>query len=362
MPAPERRHSAGLMRRLVDEPYRFEFFQAVRLLGVHFRRKGISGEGAQREPISFGSSLSLSFPPSEIEALKVSRRPHDDGTPSADNADIEAVHLTPSFIGLTGNLGALPRHYTEMLAARELQHRDHTAPAFLDIFADRAVMQFYRAWLKYRLHFQYENDRRNRYLPILLSMAGLGSEGLRDRLIDDPAKKGGQGVLDESLAYYAGVLRNAGKSAQVVQGLLSDYLRVPVRLEQFVGRWFDVPLAQRTVLGRSRGALGAGALCGTRVWQRETRVRLEIGPLDKAEFDQLLPGGAAARSLGKLLALMTGVTLEYEVQLILRRDCVRPAQLAAESPTRLGLDGWMLTRPAIDHVRDACFEIQPQLH
>lgn len=365
MQAPQRRRPAGLIQQLLAEPYRFEFFQAVQLLGAHFRRRAAAGAAVAAQPIRFSSSLSLGFPASEIENLSVSTATigNDAGGDSGElAAAMTAATLTPSFIGLTGNSGALPRHYSELLASRQSLHRDPTAAAFLDIFADRAVMQFYRAWLKYRLHHQYEQDRRNRYLPVLLALTGLGSEVLRDRLMEPDAEGMPEGVLDESLAYYAASLRSSAQSAQSIGRLLADYLRLPVVVQQFVGRWFEVAPEQRTMLGGPRAALGAGALCGSRVWQRETRVRLEIGPLDKPQFDSLLPGGAAARALNKLLALLTGVMLEYELQLILRRDCAATAQLAADSAPRLGLDGWMFTRAPAEDIRSACFEIQPQLH
>ncbi len=355
MPAAERGHSPRLMERLRKEPYRFEFFQAVRVLGVHFRKRLPKGE-AQDRAIRFGNSLSLSFPPSEIESVDFTDAPTHEGAAPGE-ASIESVRLVPTFIGLTGNQGTLPRHYTETLAERELVKRDRTSRAFLDIFTDRAVMQFYRAWLKYRLHFQYEYDRKNRYLPLLMSLTGLGPQALHGRLAD-----GERGVLDESLAYYAGVLRMAGKSAATVERLLADYLRMPVKLEQFVGRWFDVPASQNTALGGRQGALGAGALCGGRVWQRENRVRIEIGPLTKPEFNDLLPGGAAAASLAKLLGLMTGIALEYEIQLLLREDQVQAAGLHDDESARLGLDGWLLTETPTAPLRDACFEIQPHLH
>lgn len=361
MPAPQRRRSAGLIQGLLDAPYRFEFFQAVRLLGMHFRRRAAAGAPVAAEPIRFSSSISLGFAPSEIEALSVTEvSPADDDPDST--MQLTAATLTPSFIGLTGNSGALPRYYSELLANRQSLHRDPTAAAFLDIFTNRAVMQFYRAWLKHRPHYQYEQDRRNRYLPMLLSLAGLGSEALRDRLMEPDAEGLRKGVLDESLAYYTATLRNAGKSAHSIGQLLQDYLQIPVRIQQFIGRWFEIPAAQRTALGRPRGALGAGALCGSRVWQRETRLRLVIGPLDKTQFDALLPGGAAARSLAKLLGMLTGVTLEYEVQLVLRRDSAVLPQLSARRAPRLGLDGWLLTRAPGEDIQSVRFEIQPQLH
>lgn len=343
MSAEERGTRAGVIARLLAQPFRFEFFQAVRLLALHLGRRGNAGA---EEHVRFRSSLSLAFPPSEIEDLQV-RRAAEDGSP-------DAVELTPAFIGLTGNQGALPRWYTENLLERELIHRDRGARAFLDIFADRAIWLFYRAWEKHRLHLQYERDRRERFLPLVLALTGLGSESLHERLA-----RGGRGVLDESLAYYSGLLRLAPRSASVIARVVGDYFGVPARLVQFIGRWFELAPGELTTLGGSRAVLGQGALCGARVWQRDIRMRLAIGPLSRQRFDELLPQGRGADALAKLLGMLTGPTMEYEVRLLLDRREVGGMRLAGAAAPRLGWDSWLATQAVAADRDDAAYEIIP---
>jgi type VI secretion system protein ImpH len=80
-------------------------------------------------------------------------------------------------------------------------------------------------------------------------------------------------------------------------------------------------------------------MIGARVWQRDLRMRLTIGPLGRADFDAFLPGGSAALALDKLLTMFTGVTLEYEICLVLRAEDVAGASLGAGA--RLGWDSFM---------------------
>ena len=81
------------------------------------------------------------------------------------------------------NSAALPLFYTELLSAREEPpHRDPAARAFLDIFQHRAVSLFHESWRKHRLPLQYERDGEERFLPMALSLAGLGQASLRSRL------------------------------------------------------------------------------------------------------------------------------------------------------------------------------------
>jgi type VI secretion system protein ImpH len=360
MSATQRRPDSGVIERLRKAPYKFEFFQAVRLLATHFRQNGEPPSQLIGERIRFGNSLNIGFAPSEIESLDFDYRgealqpaawPEQIQTPDA--AHITGARLTPSFIGLTGNHGTLPRSYTENLIDREITKRDKGARAFLDIFSNRAVTLFYRAWEKNRLYFQYERDRRERFLPMLLSLLGVGGNAVQENVYH-PQRK----LLAETLGYYAGALRQSARPAHLIERIISDYFRVPVRLRQFVGRWYPLPANQISVLGKSNMQLGRDFVCGTRMWQCQTGISLDIGPLTREDFNRFLPGGEAAEAISSLLAMLTGITLDCTVHPILRKQDVRPTQLGNQTITpRLGHNTWMLTRMTHDDRRDVAYEI-----
>lgn len=338
MPTPQRRNSTGLIEQLLDNPHRFEFFQAVRLLERSLAGSRSSGSDLLPPQLRFRNSISLSFPASEIESLTVRRGEEGDSEQA-----IERIEMTPAFMGLLGMAGALPLVYTEQIAQRELYDKDFAARSFLDLFSNRAVALFYAAWKKSRLHLQYEADRKNRFAPMVLALAGVGQKALHDRM----QPKGG-GVDDESLAFFAGALQQRALSAQQLRQLLSRYLRVPVRIEQFCGRWYTLPPSARTALGMGNGMLGRNALSGERVWQRDLRVKLTLGPLTHKLFQRFLPGAPGATALRELLTLLSGVSLEYEINLALRADAVESSSLDSKrSPFagRLGWDTYVQTKP-----------------
>ena len=364
MPTPQRRQPLAVIERLFEQPHRFQFFQAVQVLEQWFaHEEGLNRSAVLSLKLQFRNSLSLAFPASEIAEFDTlpPERPEVDlelpaeaaqqAAPSAGPRarDIGQVRITPAFMGLLGAGGALPNFYTELFAQREVLHRDRAARAFLDIFQHRALVLFYEAWRKHRLAVQYQADRQNRFTPLVLSLAGLGQRSLRQRLAADG------GVRDESLAFFAGTLQRRPVSPVQLQRMVAEYFRVPVRVEQFVGRWFDLPAEGASLLGQQNGVLGQSAVMGERIWQRDLRLRLSIGPLKRADYERFLPGGRAARALSQLLTLVSGTTLEYEVRLVLRAADVQGVSL--DGGAALGLNSFLQSGASNDDRNDASYEI-----
>lgn len=355
MPGTKRRIDSGVAQQLLAEPHRFQFFQAMRVLEHLFVRQGTRAPDVVPRKLRFRNTLNMAFPVSEIEKLAgytAEDEPiiADMRGDAPDWNKLAEVDITPAFIGMLGSQGVLPYAYTELLGERELYQRDHAARAFLDIFFNRSVALFYNAWKKYRLAYQYELDRNERYLPLVMSLAGLGLPSQRARL-----DKGHGEVFDQGIAYYAAIVSQRPMSASFLQRMLSEYLDADIRIEQFAGAWYPVPADQQTCLGGNNASLGQSALSGERVWQRDLRLRLWIGPLRNDRYHDFLPGGKAAAALAKWLTLLGGDALEYEAQLILHRDDVRPSGLLPEGGGRLGFDTFVATRQPEDHRADASY-------
>ncbi|WP_341675241.1 type VI secretion system baseplate subunit TssG [Niveibacterium sp. SC-1] len=359
MPATQRLPDTSVVARLREAPQRFEFFQAVRILRRYFRRDASSEHEPLGDQIRFGNSLNMGFAPSEIEALRLEAH-EPEATPAWPavpspidaNASFMRAHLTPSFIGLTGTSGTLPNAYTEQLIDREITHRDRGARAFLDLFTNRAVSLFYLAWEKHRLPLRYEHDRQERFLPMTLSLLGLGADAQIDEACgpDRP-------VLAETLAYYGGALRQSARSAGLIERVLSDYFDVPVKVIEFAGRWHTLGAEDCTSLGGAHALLGEDALCGERIWQCEDGIELEIGPLRRARFASFLPGGDAARALQALVQSLAGLSLRCTVRPVLAREDISGPRLDPHAGPRLGNDMWLHDAPPSEDGRDAAFDL-----
>jgi len=346
MRTPPQQPAAGLIARLLADPQRFEFFQAVRLLLLWLGEQGVPPRRALERHLRFRNSLALAFPAGQVEAIAPET--------TADGVAPQ-FHLTPTFMGLLGAHGALPGHFTERIAAWESSQPDAElaqAPrAFLDIFTTRMLALFYGAWRKYRVeHAVSGPDAGDAFLPLLLALAGF-APGVPH-----------EGVMDATLARYAGVLRRRPASGVVLARVLSHHFGVRLALEEGIGHWDALAPDEQSVLG-GRGAqggtvLGQAAVLGQRCWRPDLRVRVRIGPLRRAQFERFLPHAAGARALRTLLGLFAAPTLGYEVVLVLAHGELRPLRLAG-GPQRLGRDSFLITAEALQDRADMVYGMRP---
>jgi type VI secretion system protein ImpH len=309
-----------LNQEIFDEPYRFDFFQAVRLLEKIFPDKKRVGGAAlpNEEPVRFKTKLSLDFPASQIDSLD---RIFD------ETAEQERNDMLINFMGMLGMGGVLPMHYTE-LALDRIRHRDTAMWAFLDIFTHRSVSLFFRAWTKYRFPVGYDlgNDDFTTYL---FDLTGLGTSGLRGRM----------SLSDESLLPYTGMISQKPHSVNAVENILSDYFSVPAKVIQFFGQWLPLSRSDRTMLGQANSTLGRRTIAGTKVWDQQSKFRIKLGPLDVQHYIAFLPNGSAYKALRSIVRFVTGLEFDFDVQLELRKAEVPPSILTTRAVRRPML-GW----------------------
>ncbi len=119
MHTTQRRFEPAVIERLFAQPYRFEYFQAVRMFELWLRRHGAAGDGAVANYLRFQNSTKLSFPASQLETIKTEPREIALDRYALGNAlrkeKLRYVRITPAFMGLLGGAGTLPAHYTERI-------------------------------------------------------------------------------------------------------------------------------------------------------------------------------------------------------------------------------------------------------
>lgn len=303
LPAAQWKPGAGVIARLLEEPCRTDFFQAVRLLCVWLVQQGIPQEQVFRDCLRFHGSDSLSFAPAEIEQLWL----------AADDDGGRQVHVQAAMIGFLGVHGTLPLHYTEMLASHERLTGDGAPRAWLDTLSQRALALFYQAWARYRIDCQTDADGGD-FLHLQLALAGTWPAEL--------ARQPG-GLPAHVLAHYAALLRHRPVAAEVMRAVLTQYFGVPVQLQRFIGAWFRRAPQERSLLAIAHAGLGQGAMLGERCRRADLRVGLILGPLTRHAYIDFLQGRPGAVALRQMLGLFGLPGVSFEIRLVLRRDAVR---------------------------------------
>jgi len=318
--------------QLAESPTSFDFFQAVALLQRLRPKSRPVGEFSKpdEEAVHFRANPRLSFPASQIQSLEL----REDAPPE----------MMVNFMGLTGPSGVLPLTYSELILERA-RAKDTSFADFLDIFNNRLVALFYRAWQKSRFPAKYAPAKEpdgepDRFTGYLMDLVGLGTDGLAGR----------QEIADEALLHYASLVGMQSRSAAALEQIIGDYFDVPVEVEQFSGCWYTLDRATQCEMSGDESPsvrIGGGAVVGDAIWDRQGRVRVRIGPLTLARYREFLPDGGSHEALRSLVRFFGNGCLDFELQLVLKADEVPLIELDldAEAPARLGWLSWAKVLP-----------------
>lgn len=325
--APDPKEMTEIEQLLRSEPSSFEFFQAVRLLDMLFPdRQPVGGfANPRQESVRFGANPDYTFPASQISQFEW--------------PEGEQPRMRVNFMGLTGPMGLLPLYYSSLVRERIRAH-DTALRDFFDIFNHRSISLFYQAWEKYRFTIAYERGESDRFSHHLLDLLGLGTPGLRNR----------QPLPDDGLLFYAGLLSPHARSAEALRQLLMDYFDVPVEIEQFVGAWHALDedtQCRFTGTANYSEQLGFGAVVGDEVWDQQSGVRIRLGPLSLEQYRNFLPDGPAYEPLRALTRFFAGDELDFELELVLRKEEAPLCTLGEEGSTapQLGWLSWAISTP-----------------
>lgn len=329
--------AAWLWQRLLRTPQRFGFDAAVRVL-MRLRGTADPAEAAQ-----FRTHPGMVYPSADV--LRVAE-PGDGGAPE----------VTVGMAGLTGPSGVLPRAYSEQVV-QQARLRSGGMHAFFDMLGHRMVTAFASAGIKYRPARSAERaalaDKPDPQRGVLLALTGDAESGAQRTHAEQ-----------DTILYYAGLFATWPRSADRLEGMLSEWLGHAVTVEPFQGSWLALPRDEQTSLPRGRlpgrfNRLGHDAVMGVRSWDPQARATLRTAPLDLATFRALLPGQRDARRLLGLARAFLGPATDFAVNPVLRRDAIPPSALGGD--TRLGRDTW-LQRPARRRdADDAVFPAQMML-
>ena len=272
----------------------------------------------RQEAVRFSVSPGLSFAPSDIAGFTSAT----EDTPCS---------MDVAFMGLIGPSGVLP-HWSNEIAVERRRRKDFSISAFFDIFHHRLISLFYLAWKKHQFQVTYLPGSRDKLSGYLLSLAGLGTAGLRGRI----------GLPEESLSFYSGLLSRQIPSAVSIESAVAYYSGASVSVEQFVERMIPLSPEDQTSIGAANAKLGVDTICGSFVWDCQTKFRVNLGPMGINDFLRFLPSGDLLHPIFSFVRYMVGIEYEFDVRVLLKREEVPSCILGAETPApRLGWSTWI---------------------
>jgi type VI secretion system protein ImpH len=324
----------GFFAALAERPYEFDFYQTLRRIECLYRDKPRWGEALRPvdEPVRLGQAPELTFAPAPLASFEAG----EGGPP----------RLNVRLFGLLGPNGPLPLHITEHVRDRMYNANDPTTGRFFDLLQHRFLAFFYRAWAQSQPHVNRDRPETDRFAAYIGAFLGLSTPSFRGR--DD--------VPDVAKLFHVGTLIRHVRNAEGLSAVLQHFFRVPVRIEEYVGHWMSLGPRERTYLGREGATLGQGALVGARIWDRQHKFRIALGPLTFEQYESFLPGGLPLKQLVDWVRLYLCFELEWDVRLVLAHTEVPPLRVGRVG--RLGWTTWLGQRQGGEAVGDLCLDAE----
>lgn len=394
MAAGHRPSEPDLSERIAHRAYRFDFFQLVYLL-EHWTRVAEGTEGPRSPQVAIGHSgplaneglrlrpdPHLTFAPADVRRLYwLPARPEEadedigaarwedpariESRGKAVYAPGEVARIDVSFMGLYGAAAPGPLYFSELIIDPTVEEVAHLRN-FLDLFNHRLLSFYYRAWQKYRYPYRYEPRAKDAFSAKVLAFTGLRDEEARSQTH----------LHVPRLVKYVGLLSMRTRPLVGLRRLLADYFRhlltdaeaqavargegedpgerqlavralERLRIRSWMLRWVEIPAEEQNRIGLRNSSLGQSLTLGEATPNRTGKFRVRLGPLTYRAYRRLLPGGEPFRLLCALTRLWVGDRLDFDFEIVLRRQDVPEAQLG--EGVQLGWTGWITSTPGVDH-------------
>lgn len=327
----------SFLAEVSEKPYRYGFFQTVRRINCFYEDKPLTGRSFKPtdDPIRFTQEPYTSFAPATLGGLEI-----DGSSPYP--------RLSQRFLGLFGPNGPLPLHVTEYARDRSRHHKDHALASFADMFHHRTVSLFYAAWAQSQPVVQFDRPSEDRFAMYVGSLLGLGLPSLR----------GIDSMHHVSKLGFAGHLGSLPRHVSGLVSIIKGYFNVPIQVREFIAHWMRIPKGDRVRLGGDsmNGHLGQDTIIGERVWQRQDKFQVRLGPLSLEKYESFLPTGKSFDALVSAVRNYVGIEYLWEVNLILEKE-EKPVTCLGKSGV-LGWTSWLETEQQLDHVDDLLLQVE----
>lgn len=297
---------AGLIAALERSGPEYNVFQALYLAEIasRFWHPQRNDYMLEQTGMRFRPYEMYVYPPKDIRAIE--RRNNE-------------LTFVLNFMGLYGVNSPLPRCYHEQVAIQQSDHGAGEVPLqnFFDLFNNRFYWLYYQAWKKYRYYLQLRDEPENKIAPRVFSFIGRVSPG-QDRAQEARISR-------FRLLQFSGILSNRSRNKAGLHILLHEFFpKFQITIREFIPHW--VKLSEVPVMGgkdpEKALKLGVNAIAGNAMLDYGSRIRVEIGPIDFADYLEFTPQAPQATLLCELLNLYLNDGLEYDVRFIIKSETI----------------------------------------
>jgi type VI secretion system protein ImpH len=306
----------SFLDKLIAEPWRFDYFAVLRHLErTYSDRPRIGDSAAKREEyIQLGQDPFMDFPASNLMRVEQeSQKP---------------LKVFVKFLGLLGPQGALPLATTEE-SYHYVLAQDDAFPRFLDIFNNRFIQLFFRAWADSRPVAQHDRPDADRFIAYIGSTIGAGSSPYRN--LDT--------IPDAAKLQFAGLLGAQARCASRLASAICGMFKVHAEIEEFVGTRIQLEANEVTRVGQRSSRLGIEVVLGQYIFSVQDKIRVVIFTRSLAQYLRFVPGGDLCERLADLLFFYNGEQLDWEVELAIPAGAVESARIGKFG--QLGWTSWM---------------------
>ena len=326
----------ALLQAMHEAPHRYGFYSAVRRINCAFPEKSRTGQAFRPgdDPVRFAQPPYTDFASSTLSEVDF------DGPGGV-------ARISQRFIGLFGPNGPLPLHLTEYTRHRLRHAHDPTLAAFADSFHHRIVSLVYRAGAQAQPAVQADRPDQDRFAFYVGALSGYGLS----------AVEGADHMPGSAKLHFAGHLSSLPRHAAGLASIVEGHFGVPAQIVEFLAHWLTIPKSDRLRLGSNpqAGRLGTNSVLGERVWQRQDKFQIRLGPLTLRQYEDFLPSGRLFRALVDTVRNYLGLELMWEIQPVLKGE-EKPVTCLGKQGV-LGWTSWLESRDADLEVGDLQLQV-----
>ena len=271
------------------------------------------------EIVRLGQGVWLGFPDGDFT-------PADPDAPAPKPGAYADRRMRTMLPGYFGPQGPLPLTTTEEVA-RWVGARDISFVAFTDIFAERFLQLYFRAWSDAHAISQFDHPGSDRFHGYIAAVAGVGSPAFRDH----------DGLPDIARLPMVSLFGGRVRSAVRLRQMIETHLDVAVRVEEHVPLWLEFEDGDRCALGQQGSSIGQDLYLGGRVRSVNDKIRLHLRTRDRADYDRFLPGRPGYQRLADIVFWYLGKTQVVDIALSLPVSEIAPSALGGGAASL----GWM---------------------